>query len=62
VVAQVEVVVADDSGPEADGTPDGQQWEWLQRRLAPRLPAHRLCLTELCRAYEEATGTLIGCD
>jgi hypothetical protein len=39
-----------------------EQWECLHRYLGHRPMEHKVRLTELYRAYEEATGTLIGCD
>jgi hypothetical protein len=42
--------------------PRNEQWDWLRRRLAVRLPDKKLCIAELCRAYEETTGTSTGCD
>jgi hypothetical protein len=43
---------------------DGWQQECnrLHKRLAPRPPAKQLSIAEICRAYEEATGTWVGCD
>jgi hypothetical protein len=39
-----------------------EQWERLRRRL-PRPPANpRVPVAEIQRAYEEATGTCLGCD
>jgi hypothetical protein len=46
-----------------DGAGEGPvQWERLRKRLAPqpRSPSH--LVTELRRAYEEATGICLGCD
>jgi hypothetical protein len=41
---------------------EAEQWERLRRRLA-RLPARRgATATQLIQAYEEATGTCLGCD
>jgi hypothetical protein len=40
---------------------DKEQWDRL-RRLIPLSPARKLCLPDLCQAYEEATGTRTGCD
>jgi hypothetical protein len=37
-------------------------WDRLHRRLAPRPPERRVRIADLCRAYEEATGTWTGCD
>ena len=39
-----------------------EQWDWLRRRLAARPLAKPHWAAELCQAYEEATGTCIGCD
>ena len=38
------------------------QWERLRRRWAPRPQDGTPHLADLYRAYEEATGTRIGCD
>jgi hypothetical protein len=39
-----------------------EQWEWLRKRLAARLQNKKPSVASLCQAYEEATGTCIGCD
>jgi hypothetical protein len=39
-----------------------QEWNRLHERLAPRPRAKQLCIAEICQAYEEATGTWVGCD
>lgn len=39
-----------------------EQWDWLRRRLTSRVPDKQGSVTEFCRAYEAATGTLTGCD
>jgi hypothetical protein len=39
-----------------------EHWLWLHRRLAAAQYGHRICLTDLCQAYEDATGVLTGCD
>jgi hypothetical protein len=39
-----------------------EQWDLLHRRLTPHPHAKEPCLADVCRAYEEATGTLTGCD
>jgi hypothetical protein len=39
-----------------------QQSESWQTFLSRQFVRHRLKLTELYQAYEEATGTCIGCD
>jgi hypothetical protein len=39
-----------------------EQWERWRRRWNPRSNGTRPPVTELCRAYEEATGTRTGCD
>ena len=36
--------------------------ERLRKRLAPRSPSPSHLVTELRRAYEEATGTCLGCE
>jgi hypothetical protein len=38
------------------------QWECVRRRFGTRLPEKHHCITDLCQAYEEATGMRIGCD
>jgi hypothetical protein len=39
-----------------------EEWERLHQRLAPRPPEKRLSIADICQAYEEATGTCVGCD
>jgi hypothetical protein len=39
-----------------------EQWQRLRTRLAARSHEKRFCAADLCRAYEEQTGTWIGCD
>jgi hypothetical protein len=41
-----------------------EQWDCLRRRLARKVkPASQcVCVAHLMQAYEEATGTRIGCD
>ena len=39
-----------------------ERWERLRKRLAPRSPSPSHLVTELRRAYEEATGTCLGCE
>jgi hypothetical protein len=39
-----------------------REWERLHQRLAPRPPEKQLCVAAICQAYEEATGTCVGCD
>ena len=39
-----------------------ERWERLRKRLAPRPPSPSHLVTELRRAYEEATGICLGCD
>jgi hypothetical protein len=47
----------------ADGAGEWpERWEHLRKRLAPRSPSPSHLVTELRRAYEEATGTCLGCD
>jgi hypothetical protein len=47
----------------ADGAGEcPERWERLLKRLAPRSPSPSHLLTELRRAYEEATGTRLGCE
>jgi hypothetical protein len=38
------------------------QWEVLRNRLAHLPRPVKVPVAEMIRAYEEATGTLIGCD
>jgi hypothetical protein len=38
------------------------QWERLRNRLAPRPKSPSHLVTDLRRAYEEATGDCLGCD
>jgi hypothetical protein len=44
----------------ADSYPE--LWDRLRRRWAAPHPAPRPPVAELCRAYEEVTGTWVGCD
>jgi hypothetical protein len=44
----------------ADRSPEW--WAWLRRRWAVRPSDRTPHLADMCRAYEEATGTCIGCD
>ena len=64
MVAQTVFAECEEQVPQArERMDEGQeQWERVRRRLAPRPQAKRLCIADLCRAYEEATGTWIGCD
>jgi hypothetical protein len=39
-----------------------EQWDLLHRRFGPHPHAPERRLADICRAYEEATGTLTGCD
>jgi hypothetical protein len=39
-----------------------ERWERLRKRLAPRSPSSSHLVTELRRAYEEATGICPGCE
>jgi hypothetical protein len=41
---------------------DQEQEQWLHRQLASRLPDKELSFAELYSAYEEESGTCIGCD
>lgn len=50
----LQAVEGADEGPE--------QWQWLRTRLAVRVQDKKFCPAELCRAYEERTGTWTGCD
>jgi len=43
-----------------DEFPD--HWARLRRRLGARPQEEKSCGAELRRAYEEATGILLGCD
>ncbi len=48
---------------EVEGEDETQeQWEVLRRRLSPPPQRQRVPVAEMYRAYEEATGTLVGCD
>jgi hypothetical protein len=38
------------------------QWDLLHRRLALRPHTADHYIADCCQAYEEATGTLTGCD
>jgi hypothetical protein len=37
-------------------------WELVRSRLTHRARPRRVPVAEMCRDYEEATGTCIGCD
>jgi hypothetical protein len=39
-----------------------EQWEQLRRHLRRPPPPRRTTIRELYQAYEEATGTSLGCD
>jgi hypothetical protein len=39
-----------------------ERWEWLRRRLSRPSGIKKVPVTAMYRAYEEATGTCIGCD
>ena len=53
----------EEMGRAADGAGEWpERWEHLRKRLAPRSPSPSHLVTELRRAYEEATGTCLGCD
>jgi hypothetical protein len=39
-----------------------EQWQQLRRRLRRPRPPRKATIRELYQAYEEATGTVIGCD
>jgi hypothetical protein len=64
MLAKVEMPIYDQamwqSGEEADEFQE--QWDLLRRRFAPRPHVKEPCLADICRAYEEATGTMTGCD
>jgi hypothetical protein len=38
------------------------RWEWLRRRLSKTAGPRKVPVAEMCRAYEAATGTCVGCD
>jgi hypothetical protein len=38
------------------------QFEDLHKRLTRPSKPNKVCIAEMCRRYEEATGTCIGCD
>jgi hypothetical protein len=47
----------------ADGAGERpERWERLRKRMAPRSPSPSYFVTELRRAYEEATGICLGCE
>lgn len=51
------------AGPSLVGVDDHrEQWECLRRRLAHLPRPAKVPVAEMIRAYEEATGTWIGCD
>jgi hypothetical protein len=47
----------------ADGAGEWpERWERLRKRLAPPVPEPQALGNRLRRAYEEATGTGLGCE
>jgi len=48
------------SGEEAEEFQE--QWDLVHRRFGPHPHAWEHRLADVCQAYEEATGTLTGCD
>jgi hypothetical protein len=48
--------------PLAVAAEEAEQWEQLRRRLARPPLRHGPDLAKLYQAYEEATGTCLGCD
>jgi DNA-directed RNA polymerase specialized sigma24 family protein len=39
-----------------------EQWQCVRRRMMQPPPKQRTTITQLYQAYEEATGTSLGCD
>jgi hypothetical protein len=39
-----------------------EQWDLVHRRFGPHPHVKECCLADICQAYEEATGTMTGCD
>jgi hypothetical protein len=39
-----------------------EQFEQLRKRLSHQSKGGMSCIAKMCQAYEEATGTCIGCD
>ena len=64
MVTQAEIkAYVEEMGRAADGPGEWpERWEHLRKRLAPRSPSPSHLVTELRRAYEEATGTCLGCE
>jgi hypothetical protein len=48
--------------PEEGANQNLELWKRLRRRWADRPPDKRPSLADIFRAYEEATGSRIGCD
>ena len=51
-----------ESAEEDNGTLSAERWERLRRRWAAETPEQPRFPAEVRRAYEEATGTCIGCE
>ena len=64
MVTQTEIkAYAEEMRRAADGAGEWpERWEHLRKRLAPRSPSPSHLVTELHRAYEEATGICLGCE
>jgi hypothetical protein len=64
MVAQVLFATSREAAPPARESVDEfqQQWERVHRRFAARPQPRPFSVAELCRAYEEATGTWVGSD
>jgi hypothetical protein len=60
--AQIEAYV-EEMQQAAEGAGDWpERWERMRKRLAPRSPSPSHSVTELRRAYEEATDICLGCE
>jgi hypothetical protein len=63
MVAQVQLTEQEEVIRQAADEADRrEQWDLVRRRFAARPPDRKPCVAALCGAYEEATGTWIGCD
>jgi hypothetical protein len=64
MIAQVEITSYVEarwrSGEEAEELQE--QWNLVHRRFGAQPHVKECCLADVCRAYEEATGTMTGCD
>jgi hypothetical protein len=64
MVTQTEIRAYEEETPRAAEGADErpERCDRLRRRQTPRCPSPSHLVTELRRAYEEATGTCLGCE